>query len=460
MRTSTIIRPKTVAFRCQLDRRGGKPWLVFVNSLMTSLELWDDQADAFSDAFSVLRFDQRGHGESDVPAGPYNFTQLSEDLVDIFDALAIKQANIVGISMGGTAALMFAHRWPQRVSSLTICDARDASHPSLSQAWEDRINAVRCHGSMEALAEPTLRRWLHPRTFTESPAAVAKIGAMIRSTPVEGFINSAAALCAFDYSPVLKQIRVPTLVMVGAQDGDRPSQMCRMSKEVLSARFVEIDAAGHLPNIERPQAFNQALGDFLRDVTHGNFSVPDETLVSRLPLNPVEDLNLDQRRVFDEIATSRGSVRGPFLAWLHSPEFAHRAQHLGFFLRHQTSLPARLSELAILTVARSWSAQYEWFAHVKCAREAGLSEELIGEIGMGQRPDFSDVAASVVYDFTRSLLLERRIDDDLFRNAVACLGIRGVVELVGIVGYYSMIAMTVNTFHIQAPDGPMPQGPG
>ena len=180
--------------------------------------------------------------------------------------------------------------------------------------------------------------------------------------------------------------------------------------------------------------------------------------MSRVPILTPEDMNEAQRAVRDAIAAGpRGSSRyGPFNAWLQSPEFADRAQALGALLRFGTSIEARLKELAILCVGRHWTAQFEWYAHRKLALEAGLAESIVDSIEARERPAFKNGDEAVVYDFAQELLASHEVSDARYAAAEALLGRAGVVELVGVLGYYTLVSMTLNVFHAPLPDGVAP----
>ncbi len=168
-----------------------------------------------------------------------------------------------------------------------------------------------------------------------------------------------------------------------------------------------------------------------------------------------EDMTAAQRAVFEAIASGpRGEVPILFQPWLRSPELADRAQKLGAFLRYDTSLPARLSELAILAVARHWTAQFEWYSHVGPARAAGLAPDIIAALAENKRPDFTAGDEALVYDFVTELQIKRDISDATYGATVDELGETAVAELVGVVGYYTMAAMTLNAFRLPAPASP------
>jgi 4-carboxymuconolactone decarboxylase len=171
---------------------------------------------------------------------------------------------------------------------------------------------------------------------------------------------------------------------------------------------------------------------------------------------PPEPATLDvaQRRVYDATAAGRrGSVPANVLAWLPSPELAQRAQHLGAFLRYETSLEPRWRELAILVVARRWSAQYEWAVHAVEAQRAGLPDEVIAAVRERRPPTLAEGIDRVVFAVATALVHDGVLADGTFAAADAALGRQRLVELVGLVGYYTMVAMTLNAFEVAPPPG-------
>lgn len=156
-----------------------------------------------------------------------------------------------------------------------------------------------------------------------------------------------------------------------------------------------------------------------------------------------------QRRVAAAVASGpRGSVRGPIAVWLHRPELADRAQALGAYCRYQSTLPPRLSELAILVTAKVWHAGYEWRAHAPMALAGGLAAEPVEALRVGQAPLFAHEDEAALYDFAVELNLHRRISDAVWERAERCLGTAGLVDLIGVLGYYSLISMTINAVRI------------
>ena len=146
------------------------------------------------------------------------------------------------------------------------------------------------------------------------------------------------------------------------------------------------------------------------------------------------------------------------MVWLRSPDLAARAQKLGELVRYDTSLKPRHSELAILVVAKRWRTQYEWAVHVAEARKAGLSDAVVEAIQTGGKPQFSEPADRVVHEFATAVVGDGHVTDEQYRSAVLDLGERAVVELVALLGYYTMVSFTLNVFEIPAPGGSRPLG--
>ena len=180
--------------------------------------------------------------------------------------------------------------------------------------------------------------------------------------------------------------------------------------------------------------------------------------MARIQLTPMADMTPQQRSVYDEAAGGlRGHAPAPMNAWLQNAELARRAQKLGELVRYQTSLPPRLSEFAILIVARHWTAHFEWHAHKKEALKAGINPEAIAMIASHRRPVFENDAQQAVYDISKSLLETKVVADELYQTGIRALGEKGMVELVAILGYYSLVAMTLNAFEIGLPEALQPE---
>ena len=165
-------------------------------------------------------------------------------------------------------------------------------------------------------------------------------------------------------------------------------------------------------------------------------------------------MNEDQKKTYDEsIASKRGKTPPPMMAWLNSPEMARHATRLGAFLRFDTVFPAKLSEIAILVTARHWTSHYEWYAHKRLALKGGMDPHIIEAIRNRRTPRFDDPKGQMIYDVAKSLHEGRGLSRALYDEAVKVLGERGLVEIIGLCGYYTMVSMTLNTFEFDLPEG-------
>lgn len=175
--------------------------------------------------------------------------------------------------------------------------------------------------------------------------------------------------------------------------------------------------------------------------------------MSRIPLPSPDSMTNDQKRVYEKIVSGpRGRLVGPLRAALHSPELAERWQALGALLRFGTSLPPRVSELAIVVTARRWNSQIEWHIHAQAARAAGIADAVLDAIQSRATPSFESRDDEVVYEFARQLQETGQVDPKLYAEAVARWQAVGVVELTAVIGYYTMVSMTLNAHEIPMPD--------
>ena len=174
-------------------------------------------------------------------------------------------------------------------------------------------------------------------------------------------------------------------------------------------------------------------------------------MTNRLPDFDPSRATPEQKAVLDEILSGpRGNLNGPFLGWIHSPELAQHAQRLGAFCRYQTGLPLRLSELAILVTAQRWQAQAEWYIHHPIALEAGVPEAVAEAIRNGQRPAFDHADDALIFDFASELYDAKRVSDAIWTKTVERFGHTVTINLVGLLGYYALVAMTLNVFGMRA----------
>ena len=185
-----------------------------------------------------------------------------------------------------------------------------------------------------------------------------------------------------------------------------------------------------------------------------------------------DQMNAEQKKLYETIvagpraanyggeAAQRVLKGGPFNAWLRSPELGFRLQAVGEHVRFKTSIPPRLNELAILITAREWTSQYEWYAHHALAMKAGLDPKLAEDLAAGKRPANMKEDEAAVYDFLIQLLRAKKVDDANFKRVKALFGEQGVIDLIGVSGYYTAVSMTLNVAEVPVPDGkPLPLKP-
>lgn len=160
-----------------------------------------------------------------------------------------------------------------------------------------------------------------------------------------------------------------------------------------------------------------------------------------------------QKQLYDRIAGRRGHVRGPYLAWLHQPELCDKVEGLNSYLRWDSSLPTRISELSILVTARFWDAAYPWAAHADKAVDAGVPQHLVDALARGDWPEFEAEDEAVFYRFAMELLRNHFVSQPTYDDASRIFGESGVVDLVGAIGAFSMLAMVLNTFEVDLHSG-------
>src|SRR4029453_15252251 len=251
------INANGISINYQIDGREGAPWLIFSNSLMTSLAMWDDQVAELKGEYRILRYDQRGHGGTQAPDGKYTFDMLTADVVALMDALSIKRAHFAGLSMGGMTALFLAQRQADRFDRIIACDCGPASTAVSAQQWKERID-LGAEKGIEALVDVTVNRWFPPEFVATRAPVLDKVRGMIRTTPFKGFAGCAQALSDYDLRPGLGGITPPPLCIFGTKDATLPG-MEMINANVPGARLVKLEGAGHLSNLEQPAPFTKAI---------------------------------------------------------------------------------------------------------------------------------------------------------------------------------------------------------
>ena len=244
----------------QLDGADDAPVLVMSNSLGTTLDMWLPQMPALVEHFRVLRYDTRGHGQSDITPGPYSIAQLGGDVIALMDYLKIPRAHFCGLSMGGMTGIWLGIHQPTRVDRLVLCNTSAAI--GVPEMWNARIAQVR-QGGMQVVIDTVLQRWFTDDFLSHAPAQVERVRAMLANTTVDGYVANCAAVRDMDQRADLGRIAAPTLVIGGKYDKSTPPEHGELiARAIPGARYVELNAA-HLSNWEVAQAFTQQLLNFL-----------------------------------------------------------------------------------------------------------------------------------------------------------------------------------------------------
>ena len=243
--------------------RDANPLIVFINSLGTDFRIWDEVYPHFATDFSVLRYDKRGHGLSDLGTTPYTIDQHVTDLLALLDQIGAREIVVCGLSVGGLIAHGLYARRPEIVRALILCDT--APKIGTPETWNARIDAVMKDG-IDSIADSVLERWFTAGFREHEKAKLAGCRAMLVRQSREGYAATCAALRDADYTEIAKSISVPALCLVGDQDGSTPPDLVRSMADMIPvSRFEVIADAGHIPCIEQPTDLVARIRSFLGD---------------------------------------------------------------------------------------------------------------------------------------------------------------------------------------------------
>ena len=350
-----FVRANGIAMHVQVDGPAAAPVLVLLHSLGTSGHVWDAQARALAGPFRVVRPDLRGHGLTEVTAGPYGIAGLAADVLAVLDALGIGQAHVGGLSIGGLVAQGVAHQAPGRVASLILCSTALALPPA--QGWRDRAALVRA-GGIAAVGDAVMARWVTPG-FMGDAAAVGLRQMLLRTAP-DGYAGAAEAIAGADLSADTAGLRLPALVLVGDRDEATPPASARALCDALGGSLVVLPGAAHIPTVEAADGVTAAIRGFL--------------------LPPVRDWEAAgmamRRRVLGEAHVDRAlaamtDVDRDFQA------FATRTAWGGVWTRPGLTLRER--SLLVLTMLASLGHHEELRLHTRATRNTGATPADIGE---------------------------------------------------------------------------------
>jgi len=238
--------------------------LVFINSLGTDWRVWEDVAGRLGDRCRLLFHDKRGHGLSDAPEGPLRMDDHVSDLAGLMDELAVGQATICGLSVGGMIALGLAAARPELVRALVLCDT--GHRIGTAELWNERIDTVTGQG-MEPLADAVMERWFSPGFRERRPETVALWRNMVVRTPAPGYAATCAAIRDADLTDAARSLAAPALCLGGTDDLSTPPALMRELADLIpDSRHRPVEGAGHLPTVEAPDVVAAAIGGFLEEL--------------------------------------------------------------------------------------------------------------------------------------------------------------------------------------------------
>lgn len=263
----TFSRVNGVVIHYEIRGPEDGPALVFANSLGTDFRIWDAVVARLETRFRIVRYDKRGHGLSEATPPPYAMTDHVEDLAALLEHLQIREAAVVGLSVGGLIAQGLAALRPDLVRALVLCDT--APKIGTEDLWAARIDTVTTKG-IEAMADAILERWFTPEYRSPNNPDFIGYTAMLTRTDNQGYAGACAALRDADLTEATRALKLPALCMVGDQDGSTPPDLVRaMADMIAGARFEIVANCGHLPCVEQPEQTARLIGDFLQDINFG-----------------------------------------------------------------------------------------------------------------------------------------------------------------------------------------------
>jgi 3-oxoadipate enol-lactonase len=261
-----LITANGIKINYEISGKKDGPVVILSHSLASSLKMWEPQMEALRAHFQILRYDTRGHGQTETTPAPYTLELLGKDAIGLLDALHIEQAHWVGLSMGGMIGQYIALDHPHRLLSLSLCDTSAVVPAEMQPIWDDRIENVRTIG-MKSQLETTIERWFTPSYLKLNPPMLTLIRGEILATPPGGYIGCASGIRKLNHLDRLNEIDLPTLIIVGEDDPATPvSASQAMHERIKDSKLVILPSSRHLSNVEQAEPFNNHLLGFLKSV--------------------------------------------------------------------------------------------------------------------------------------------------------------------------------------------------
>ena len=246
-----------------LDGSATAPVVTLSHSLAADLAMWDPQMKALTAKYRVLRYDTRGHGATDAPAGAYTLAQLAEDARAMLQALGIARTHWIGLSMGGMIGQTLALSSPGLFQSLALCDTSSRVPAEARPVWQERIKTAQSQG-MEPIVEPTIGRWFTAPFREQRRDVIDPVRTRIRTTNPQGYAGCCAAISQLDLTDRISAIKLPTVIVVGEEDQGTPVAASRaIQAQIAGSQLEIIKSAAHLSNLEQPEEFTRIITSFL-----------------------------------------------------------------------------------------------------------------------------------------------------------------------------------------------------
>lgn len=251
-----------ISMHYRVDGDAGKPAVVLHHPLAANLTIWDEVTEALARDYRVVRFDARGHGQSEVSAAPYDFATLSRDVTALLDHLGLDRVHFIGLSMGGMVGQFLGLDHAKRFKTLQLMATTSRIPPEGRPLWADRVKMARGQG-MAAMPAPSLQRWLTEKN-RQNATLVARMTEMISTTPVEGYAGWCQAIEKLDVTDRLKGIALPTQVIVGSEDpGTPPAAAEVIHKGIPGSKLIVMPAVSHMICVEDPAGLTGHVKAFL-----------------------------------------------------------------------------------------------------------------------------------------------------------------------------------------------------
>ena len=356
----------SVTVNHRIEGPAAAPALLLLNSLGSDLSLWEPIMPELVRHFRVIRFDQRGHGESPVPKGPYAIADLGADALALLDRLGVQRAHVCGTSLGGMVGMWLAVHAPTRVERLALICSSARIAPA--QAWEERAALVRAQGTT-AVAQAVVGRWFTPEFASQQTAAIARYEAMVSATPAEGYAACCEAIARWDFTDQLAQIACPTWILSAQQDpATPPPHGYLMAALIPGARIDVVTQAAHLAFAERPLFVARLLIEHLHG--HPDLSpAPDPERArrgERVRREVLGDAHVDRAKA------NTTALTAPF------QDFITRYAWGEIWSRPGLTRAER--SIVTLTVLAAMQHEEELAMHIRAALRNGLTAEQIQEV--------------------------------------------------------------------------------